>query len=105
LLQNLGNTLALLRELRGKNQAQIATAAKIGKSQLSKYENGKDLPRLESLDKLLTVLGISFQEFFFTLEIVDERASLLSSPEDSPRRSLGVTECGRTSTAKKTVHR
>jgi len=72
---NLGRTLGLLRELRGKSQANVAREAGIGKSQLSKYENGKELPKLDSLEKVLTALEVGYFEFFYTLHIVDRRAA------------------------------
>src|SRR3954462_16043534 len=72
---NLGRSLSLLRELRGKTQAQVAREAGIGKSQLSKYENGKELPKLDSLEKVLIALKVSYFEFFYTLHLVDRRAS------------------------------
>ncbi len=75
---NLGRTLSLLRELRGKSQAQVAREAGIGKSQLSKYENGKELPKLDSLEKVLGVLGVGHFEFFYTLYLVDRRAADLA---------------------------
>jgi transcriptional regulator with XRE-family HTH domain len=74
---NLGRTLGLLRELRGKSQARVAREAGIGKSQLSKYENGKELPKLDSLEKVLIALKVSYFEFFYTLHLVDRRASEL----------------------------
>jgi len=74
---NLGHTLGLLRELRGKSQARVAREAGIGKSQLSKYENGKELPKLDSLEKVLIALKVSYFEFFYTLHLVDRRASEL----------------------------
>jgi transcriptional regulator with XRE-family HTH domain len=75
---NLGKTLSLLRELRGKSQARVAREAGIGKSQLSKYENGKELPKLDSLEKVLTALGVGHFEFFYTLYLVDKRAADLA---------------------------
>ncbi|HWM92370.1 MAG TPA: helix-turn-helix transcriptional regulator [Thermoanaerobaculia bacterium] len=81
---NLGRTLSLLRELRGKSQAWVAREAGIGKSQLSKYENGKELPKLDSLEKVLNVLEVGHFEFFYTLYLVDRRASDL---DRSPRSS------------------
>jgi transcriptional regulator with XRE-family HTH domain len=90
LFQNLGNTLVLVRNLRRKSQAQVAHDARIGKSQLSKYENGKELPRLDVLSRLLTALDVSIHEFFYTLALVDERASLLSSSDASTQRPLLV---------------
>jgi len=74
---NLGKTLGLLRELRGKSQALVAREAGIGKSQLSKYENGKELPKLDSLEKVLKALEVGHFEFFYTLYLVDRRAAEL----------------------------
>jgi transcriptional regulator with XRE-family HTH domain len=75
---NLGRTLSLLRELRGRSQAWVAREAGIGKSQLSKYENGKELPKLDSLEKVLVVLEVGHFEFFYTLYLVDRRAADLN---------------------------
>jgi transcriptional regulator with XRE-family HTH domain len=75
---NLGRTLALLRELRGKSQAGVAREAGIGKSQLSKYENGRELPKLDSLEKVLAALKVGYFEFFYTLYMVDRRAADLA---------------------------
>jgi transcriptional regulator with XRE-family HTH domain len=72
---NLGRTLSLLRELRGKSQARVAREAGIGKSQLSKYENGKELPKLDSLEKVLNALQVGYFEFYYTLHLVDRRAA------------------------------
>jgi transcriptional regulator with XRE-family HTH domain len=77
MFNHLGRTLSLLRELRGKSQARVAREAGIGKSQLSKYENGKELPKLDSLEKVLIALKVSYFEFFYTLHLVDRRASEL----------------------------
>jgi len=79
---NLGPTLSLLRELRGKSQAKVAREAGIGKSQLSKYENGKELPKLDSLEKVLGALKVGYFEFFYTLYLVDRRAADLGPGED-----------------------
>jgi transcriptional regulator with XRE-family HTH domain len=76
---NLGMALSLLRELRGKSQSRVAREARIGKSQLSKYENGKELPKLDSLEKILRVLKVDMFEFFYTLYLVDGRAAALTA--------------------------
>ncbi len=79
---NLGRALALLRQLRGRSQTTLAREAGVGKSQLSKYESGKELPRLDSLGKVLSALQVGYFEFFYTLHVIDERAgSLGSDPE------------------------
>lgn len=82
---HLGHTLSLLRELRGKSQAGVAREAGIGKSQLSKYENGKELPKLDSLEKVLKALKVGYFEFFYTLYLVDRRAADLDRAEEALR--------------------
>ena len=82
---NLGRTLRLLRELRSKSQGQVAREAGIGKSQLSKYESGKELPKLDSLEKVLRVLQIGHFEFFYTLHLVDRRAEEIAPGADPER--------------------
>lgn len=79
---HLGRTLSLLRELRGKSQAGVAREAGIGKSQLSKYENGKELPKLDSLEKVLKALKVGYFEFFYTLYLVDRRAADLGHVDE-----------------------
>ena len=76
---NLPRTLARCRELRRKSQAELARAAGIGKSQWSKYESGKELPKLESLERVLAVLDMGSLEFFYTLHLMDGDAD---SPPD-----------------------
>ncbi len=76
MFRHLGLTLRLLRELRGQSQGQIAKEAGISKSQLSKYENGR-LPKLETLERLLSSLGVEYFQFFYTLHLVDRRSASL----------------------------
>lgn len=83
---NLGRTLGLLRELRGKSQANVARKAGIGKSQISKYETGKELPKLDSLEKVLKALDVGHFEFFYTLYLVDCRAADLARAGGDPER-------------------
>ena len=83
LFADVGRTLTLLRDLRGLSQAALAWNAGIGKSQLSKYENGKEKPKLESLSKLLAVLEVQPLQFFFAL------AQLPRSSRVSPGGSWG----------------
>jgi transcriptional regulator with XRE-family HTH domain len=71
MFRNLGRTLALLRERKGRSQASVARQAKIGKSQLSKYERGRELPKLESLERILEALDSSYFVFFRVLEVID----------------------------------
>lgn len=71
---NLGPALRRARELRGTSQAEVARQAGIGKSQLSKYEQGKELPKLESLDRVLVALGFGSLDFFYALHLMDHEA-------------------------------
>jgi transcriptional regulator with XRE-family HTH domain len=89
---NLGRTLSLLRELRGRSQAWVAREAGIGKSQLSKYENGKELPKLDSLEKVLLVLEVGHFEFFYTLYLVDRRAADLNRGSGKTAHEPGLDD-------------
>jgi transcriptional regulator with XRE-family HTH domain len=71
--RNLGKALVLLRELVGVSQFEVAKRAQIGKNQLAKYEAGKELPKLESLEKVLEALELNYWDFFYSLALIDER--------------------------------
>lgn len=73
MFQNFGRTLTRLRMRAGKSQSAIARAAGMGKSQLSKYENSKELPKLESLERVLVALGVGYFEFFRMLDVADRQ--------------------------------
>ena len=77
---NLGRTLALLREMRGHSQLTLSREARIGKSQLSKYENGRELPKLETLERVLAVLDVQPISFFYTVAMLDGLAGRLDDP-------------------------
>jgi len=79
MLDNLGRALFLLRELKDLPRATVALGAGISTGQLAKYENGKELPKLVSLARILDVLQVSFFEFFYTLLVVDQRSKSLGT--------------------------
>jgi len=81
MFSNLGPTLVLLRELRGKSQMRLAHEAGLPKSALSLYETGGQLPKLDSLERVLEALKIKPFELFSTLEMVDRRAAALDAPD------------------------
>lgn len=68
--QNLGPTLALCRDFSQLSQAELARKAGIGKGQLSKYESGRELPKLETLARLLAALYLSPSTFFNAMKSV-----------------------------------
>lgn len=71
MFENLGPALAVLRELRGFTQAEVAKKAGIGKSQVSRYEGGREYPKLESLEKILIVLGVSPAGLLNVVSVLD----------------------------------
>lgn len=68
--RGLGPALKMLREKAGLSAAVVATRGGIGKSQLSKYEKGREIPRLESLGKILDVLGVEPLAFFYLVNAI-----------------------------------
>jgi transcriptional regulator with XRE-family HTH domain len=88
---NLGPALELLRSLRDKSQKRLAQEAGMSKSLLSLYETGGQLPKLESLERILGALQISPFELFSTLEMVDRRAEALEgTPNPFPFLRSGI---------------
>jgi transcriptional regulator with XRE-family HTH domain len=85
LFRHVGLVVRLLRELKGISQAELARQAGLGKSQLSKYEAGRELPKLDSLEKLLVNLGIGVEVFAQVLGTVGR----LSKAVESGRASDG----------------
>jgi transcriptional regulator with XRE-family HTH domain len=88
MFDNLGRALYLIRDLRGKSQAAVAQEAGIGKSQLSRYEKGKELPKLESLRKILEVLKIGPFELFHAMHLIDLEGEKLDMRRGDPEQSL-----------------
>jgi len=74
-----GRALRALRESAGLSQAALARKAGIGKSQESKYESGKELPKLETLGKVLEALGTDPLTFFYTAHLLQHRAEISPS--------------------------
>ena len=69
-------TLRLLREKAGLSQAELARRAGIGKSQLSKYESGKELPKLPTLARLLEALETDALTLFYSAHLLEHRAEI-----------------------------
>jgi transcriptional regulator with XRE-family HTH domain len=88
MFDNLGKALSLVRELRHKSQAQVAVEAGIGKSQLSKYESGKELPKFDSLRKVLGALDVGAFEIFYTMHLIDMQEAQLNLPDECKRQEL-----------------
>ena len=72
MLENLGPALRLLREKKSWTQERLGEAARLGKSQISKYESGRDLPKLDSLTRILGALELDLPNFFSVVRAIDE---------------------------------
>lgn len=86
--RNLGLALLVVRQLSGRTQVELARQAGFSKSQLSKYEKGKDLPKLDSLGRILEVLSLSPRAFFKVLDILDGMLDGTEGEEVSVVKSL-----------------
>ncbi len=72
--RHIGKALAILRQQRGLSQAQLAARCGMGRPQVSRYESGKELMKLDTLEKILTTLSIEPEEFFRFLRSFDPSA-------------------------------
>jgi transcriptional regulator with XRE-family HTH domain len=71
----LGPALRLVRERCGMTAAALARKAHMGKSQIWKYETGKEQPKLETLAKLLDALGVNPLWFFYLIHQLTRQPS------------------------------
>jgi transcriptional regulator with XRE-family HTH domain len=79
---NLGLALAIFREFRGLSQKELAHLSHAGKSQVSKYESGHGLPQLPCLERLLDVLEVPQDVFFFLVAMLDHVRDRVSKPTE-----------------------
>lgn len=56
--EDLRTAIAMLRALRGWNQAELALAAGLGASAVSRYESGAQEPSLKTFDRIVTAVGV-----------------------------------------------
>jgi transcriptional regulator with XRE-family HTH domain len=107
--QNLGPALRLLRELRRLSQAEVARRAGIGKSQISKYEGNRDLPKLDSLERVLQVLDYRPDTLFSVVALLDRLPEALAVEPGAPLKPIAVVPFIRSfsplDTAFETAHR
>jgi len=69
--QNIGKALAILRQKQGLSQAEFADRCGIGRAQLSRYEAGKELMKLHTLDRMLRQLAVEPEDFFHFVRTLD----------------------------------
>lgn len=79
--RNLGLALKTLREIRGLSTSELASRAKAGKGQLSGYETGNELPKLDTLGRLLGALDCNPRTLFHVVHLLDQlEAGELEAP-------------------------
>jgi len=96
LFDGLGPALRRLREkVAGLTQAEVAARSGIAQSRLSRYENGKKLPDLITLDGLLSSYGVDLEGFVRALkEAQGAPAMPASDPELMARVREALAELG-----------
>lgn len=62
-LESIGPKVKELRDRRGMGQVELAAAAGVGQSLISRIENGTANPSLRTLIRLADVLGVDVSEF------------------------------------------
>jgi len=61
-LKYLGLALRMLRLSSGQDQKAIAEATGMSRSQVSRYERGRDMPNMVTATKILTTVGADFAD-------------------------------------------
>lgn len=81
--RNTGKALVQVRQALGLSQTAVARRAGVTKSQLSKYESGREKPRLTSLNRILAALDLSPALFFYVVYVFDCLEGALGRDERS----------------------
>jgi transcriptional regulator with XRE-family HTH domain len=78
--RNVGKALAMLRQKQGLSQAELADSCGFGRAQISRYEAGKELMKLNTLERILSQLSVEPEDFFRFVRSLD-------APPPAPRES------------------
>lgn len=78
---NFGDKLKQLRQARGLSQPELAEAASIEQSYLSKLENGRSVPSAEVLRKLMAALDVSMEQLLDGIDDAEVQSRLNGIPE------------------------
>lgn len=85
MFDRLGETITVLRMLRGLSQTELAERSGIQPNQLSRYEKGTVQPQLGQLERILRALDVGLAEFAFSLHHLDRTARLLAESDGRPQ--------------------
>ncbi len=89
-LEFLGAALAVLRRRSGKMQKEISDETGMSRSQVSRYERGRDTPNLVTLVRYLSTIGSDFRALHEALQEI--KISAGAGPEDEGVASLDAFE-------------
>lgn len=78
---NFGEKLKKLRQQRELSQPDLAEAAQIEQSYLSKLENGRSLPSSDVLERLMSALNVSLENLLDDIDDEEARLKLSSIPQ------------------------
>lgn len=82
---NFGEKLKSLRQQRGLSQPELAEAAQIEQSYLSKLENDRSLPSHDVLDRLMAALKVSMDALLDGIDDAEARQRLSAIPQVGSR--------------------
>lgn len=82
-----GTKIKELRKQKGLTQKQLGDMCGIADSNIRKYENGKQNPKLETLQKIADALEVSINVFFDFKYMVEVEKNVMSN-DDQIRRLL-----------------
>lgn len=68
----LGRALRWIRQRQGQKQYEVAEAASITKAMLSSYENEKQRPAIDTLERILDALGIDLDYLAYAIRVVHQ---------------------------------
>lgn len=69
LLKNISYTIRLFRINKGLSQEQLAQLAELDRTYISGVERGTRNLTVNSLEKIIVALGVSYDDFFNSLKI------------------------------------
>lgn len=70
--ERLGRALRWIRQRQGRKQFEIASDARITKAMLSSYENEKQRPTLETLERILAALRVDLDGLAYAMRAVQQ---------------------------------
>lgn len=92
----ISSRLVSLRSYAGISRYQLAKMTGIAATQLAQYENGKTVPSIDSLSKILDALGCTLSEFFNdgsdVLYLSEREISLIQQYRTLPDEQRGLVE-------------